>query len=204
MKRILSGFLAVALAFASILPATIPQAFAQQAVVDALRNVTNREATYTANANISLATTPTEIFYLTGSATKTVYVREVTVQCTKTASGYVLGYLMKRSTATTGGTSATPTVIPLDSGNSTATAVAKSFTANPTVGTGVSLAQLYVPFISTATYTEPSIVRYRWGEGMEQNLVLRGVAQAVAINFNAGTTTGGVCNVHVTWMEQAS
>ena len=203
MKRILSGFLAAALAFASILPVAIPQAQAQQAVVDSLRNVINREATYTANANVTLASTPTEIFYLTGSATKTVFVREVSVQCTKTASGYVLAYLMKRSTATTGGTSAIPTVIPLDSSNSTATAVARSFTANPTVGTGVSIAQLYLPFISTATYTEPSVVKYRWGTGMEQSLILRGVAQAVAVNFGGGTTTGGVCNVHVTWMEQS-
>jgi hypothetical protein len=176
-------------------------AFAQTAVVQSLNNVYNRAATYKAAANVTLASTPTIAFALVGSATKTVYVKDISVSCVKTSLGSSNVTVIRSNTALTGGTSTAPTAVPVDSTNSSATATVAAYTANPGGYTPLSLVMEYVPFVAPAEANNKGLTRI-YSAGMDQHIVLRGVSQSVAVNFAGATLTGGVCSFSVTWMEQ--
>jgi hypothetical protein len=159
----------------------------------------------------SAFTTPvastTDIAELYGSASKTIYVKRVLVALSYTSSGTVNPpcFLVKRSTANSSGTATTETVVPLDS-NNTGTAVAKTYTANPTTGTLVGrvastlLGTVYNPGTgSQAGYH----VLYESGPD-KPALVLRGTGQGVCVNFNGTKPDGGspLVSVVFEWSEK--
>ena len=187
-------------ALAALLASSL--AFAQTAVVPSVESVSNKVQSYTASANVTLAANPNDIIALTGSATKTVYVKSLSISCVKTTAGFVNFALNKRSTANSGGTSATVTASSSDSSNSAATAVVTTWTANPTLGTGISVTQdyLFMPVTTTAVDTRPTT--YTWGDQIDQYVVLRGTAQQLAVSFASAATTGGICSVTVRWLEK--
>src|ERR1051326_4011444 len=100
------------------------------------------KASYRA-ATASLATTGTaskSFFAIIGSATKRVTVTRIRVSCpTLTAVAYLDCKVVKNSTATTGGTSATLTAVPLNTGFPAANAVVTTWTVDGTVGTAVGV-----------------------------------------------------------------
>lgn len=112
--------------------------------------------TYTANdpAVVSYAT-PTDIFYIVGSATKKISVMDMSVYIASTAAAQVRLQWVKRSTLSTGGAPTTATAFALDSANAAATAVCGHFTSAPAVGALVGVLNdrtLLTPAL-TATYT---------------------------------------------------
>lgn len=160
--------------------------------------------TYSAtSAAFSSANTATDIFTITGSATKTVRINKISLSCTQTTAGYFDVFLVKRSTANTGGTSAAVTAVPNDSANSAATATVLSYTVNPTTGTlvgNVRGKKVFVPAPATASGASDQDILF--GDANGQSLVLRGTAQVLAINFNAATLTGDLCIAFVEWTEE--
>lgn len=188
---------------AVLLLANISFAIAQTATVPSVNSLSNRAATYRAViTGIATASTPTDIFRISGSATKTVYIKSISVNGVKTTSGTLLVNLIKRSTANSDGTTVAITEHPLDSGSAAATAVAVGITANMTVGTGVIIGSQRVAWLSNTAAATPKAAKWEWGDwGPNSFVVLRGVAQGLAINLDGVTQTGGSANVEVEWME---
>lgn len=152
---------------------------------------------------LALAATPTDAVVIVGSATKTVRIRRIGLSCAAATATQVIPLeILKRSAAGSGGTSTAATVVPNDSGSAAGTAVVNLFTANPTVGTPVGVVR--APVVSCALLTTAGAnVTLSFSEFNDQPIVLRGVAESLAINL-AGVTLANATtlNVDVEWTEE--
>ena len=173
-----------------------------------VREVGRSPQTYSSTiAVLAPAATATDIFTLTGSATRNIKVRRIVVDGIKTATSHEVVQIIKRSTANTGGTSTTPAAVPHDSTNAAATAVARAYTANPTLGTAVGtiLAKRVVFKAQTPANAQSvgagTVFDERFGDA-NQAIILRGVNDVLAVNLNGVTLTGGSVNVTVEWSEE--
>jgi hypothetical protein len=183
----------------------IPTATYGHVILDA-----NTIATYAASViGLSPATSATDIVILNGSATKIIRVMRVVVSAlTSAATGVTLDLVLaKRSTANTG-TSAAMTAVPFDSADAAATATCVSYTANPSP-LGTLVGNVYVTkfqqSLGTATATDfPSNLPFmaQWGVTDSKPIVLRGVAEGLALNFNGVSFAAGASvDVTVEWTE---
>lgn len=161
---------------------------------------------YTANGYTAY-TTPTDLFCLSGSASKTVYVTMFGQAGNATAATLETTYFIKRSAANTGGTSTTPTPVSIDSTNAAATAVMTVYTAAPSLGTAVgTLAIVTFNFAAlTAPGTFSNIYTFATTEGLntyQQPITLRGTSESLCANFNgAAWPLGGTDLITVEWTE---
>jgi hypothetical protein len=148
------------------------------------------------------AATATDIYLISGSNTKTIRIHKVSVSGTTTSGSAIKCTikLIKRSTANTGGTSVTSTIVSHDSNNATATAVAKHYTANPTVGTDAGTIRSITNSFQSSGITKGSIDFDFVNDG-GQPVILRGTGQNLAVNLNSTTITGGVISVSIEWSE---
>lgn len=147
----------------------------------------------------------TDVLTLRGSATKRVKVTRIKVIGTATAASQLDLYITKRTAANTGGTSTAPTISPRDSNNPTATAAGALYSANPTaLGTGVGIEGTILFLAASGTPTGPSQeFELLFGQDNTQSLVLNGIAQSVAINFNAQTQPAGAKFYYmIEWVEE--
>ncbi len=136
-----------------------------------------------------------DTFVITGSATKTVRVTRVSISATSGAAVDVDVSVVKRSTADTGGTSTAVTVAPHDSANAAATATVALYTVVPTpgttVGSAVRVGKLFAPLATTSAVAATPLI-WDFGNGPKQGIVLRGIAQQLAINLGSALTTGSI------------
>lgn len=183
-----------------------PSLTAQGLVV---RNIPKTRATYGATSiDITPATTATDVFTITGSASKTVYIHKITVTGNRTAHAHDLLVLLKRSTANTGGTFTTRTAVPYDSDNDAATATVRAYTANPTLGTLVGEIQARrVSFpVQTPTNAQGnggSVNPWVWEYTKDaQPITLRGTSEVLAINLNGITIAGRSLQFSIEWSEE--
>ncbi len=155
------------------------------------------------------AASATDIFQIYGSGSKTVKVLKVLVATiavggSSTPSRY---YLLKRSTANSGGTAVTLTNVPVDSNNAAATAVVKNYTANPTLGSSVgqvSAAVLAMPDPTAGSNTRYAPVTIFDADKYGQPITLRGTSEGLVVNCN-GVTIGGLTPtiaITVVWTEE--
>lgn len=162
------------------------------------------KATYSAGVSGLVTTaTATDVFVISGSATKTIRITNISFSMTTTSGsgGAINLSLIKRSSANSGGTFASSTVVPHDSANASATATVVSYTANPTsLGTTVGV----VRSSRYAVVGQNTAFITTWGFGTRpgQAVVLRGVSQSLALNFNSGSFTGAVADVDVEFTEE--
>jgi len=160
-------------------------------------------ATYGASiTGASFAVANTDVFTITGSATKTIKIKHISLDGTQTTAGVVGILLIKRSTANSGGTSTVVTSGPFDSTSAAATAVVRQYTANPTVGTPVATLHSEKVFVSTTT-GQPDELKFDFSNltGM-QEITLRGTNEVLAINLNGVSVTGSSFNADITWTEE--
>lgn len=151
--------------------------------------------------SLTPATLATDIFTITGSATKTVRVTELSLQCTQTVAGLVAVQLVKRSTADTGGASTAPTAVAKDSVSAAATATVLAYTANPTTGALVGVVRATrSSWLAPATAANAPVTPFTFYGGIP--IVLRGTGQVLAVNLNGVTVTGGLCALWATWTEE--
>lgn len=156
--------------------------------------------TYSAVASVTAVASATDIAILPGSASKTIYVTKVTISGKQTTAGMVEALLIKRSTANSGGTSAAMTAVPHDSSDAAASAAPLSYSANPTTGTAVGTvrrAQLAVGQ-GTSVVNEQQVFDFG---ASGKPIVLRSVAEGLAVNLGGVTVTGGVFDVAFEWYE---
>lgn len=149
--------------------------------------------TFSASAiGIAPATTPLDVFTLTGSSTRTVRITKITLSGTQTTTGTIDVLLIKRSTANTGGTSTTPAIVPHDSTNAAATAVFRAYTVDPTLGTAVGnvlARKINIPSAVDDVLHSDGVLFEAVRPG--QAIVLRGVGEMLAVSLNSVTLTGG-------------
>lgn len=163
--------------------------------------IDSSKASYIASASFSpTVTAATDVFTITGSASKTIRVTKLSISGTATSSVVVVASLIKRSTADTGGTPTAATAVPNDSANAAATATVASYTANPTLGNTVGAIASDRLVFAAATGV-PSLRDYVFG-GANQAIVLRGTAQQLVVNLNSATVAGIGANITVQWTEE--
>ena len=153
------------------------------------------------------AAAPTDMITLTGSATKTIRILQVELSTIQSGAGLNTWFLLVRSTANAGGTSTTRTAVPMDSNNAAATATMRVYTVNPTT-VGTLIGNIRTTKLTTAGTTASTAYQdvYVWDftdSGLQQGIVLRGIAQVFAINFGgAPPASGFIINANITWSEE--
>lgn len=194
---------------------TIPTAVAEGDRVNAwfspngAQNVVTVQSTipsYSAvNAAYTPPATPTDMVTIVGSATKTVAVLRVEFAATQTTAAVNTIHLVKRSAANTAGTTVAATRVPYDANDSAPTATVQHYTVNATVlgaavGT-VRTARVYTPAPATATFSTPTHV-WDFETGLQKPIILRGVAQSLAVNFNGAALPAGLSvTCTIVWQE---
>jgi hypothetical protein len=150
------------------------------------------------------AAAATDIFTITGSATKTVRVTGIYLTGTQTTAGVVSFQLVRRSTANTAGTSTTATAVSFDTSDSAATAVVRAYTANPTLGTTVGTLLAFQKAIVPAAFGSSDVrpVFIDLTQTGLKAIVLRGTSQVLAINTNGANLTGNSMALTVVWTEE--
>lgn len=149
------------------------------------------------------ASSATDVATLTGSSSKTIALLRVEIiQASVSVAASHNVYLVKRSTANSGGTSSTITSVPLNSG--TASATVKSYTANPTTGTTVGKVSQFQFFFSAngaPGNSFPNAVLFD-ADKYGGPLILSGTGDVAAVNFNGVTDGIGTdFAVRYIWLE---
>lgn len=169
-------------------------------------------ATYSVTSiGIVPTTAPTDIFCLTGSATRTVRVKQVRVTGTAGTAINITTYLMKHTVANTAGTAASteatglPTIVQMDSTLAAVSATATAYTANPTIDatrTFFSAQTMLLPVTSTAVTANPALWNFDAPSSFSPPVV-RGIAQQLCVGYNGVTTpSSGVVSVNMIFTEQ--
>lgn len=147
----------------------------------------------------------TDFLTITGAAGKTIMVSRISCSGQSTANGSTPVQLVRRSTANLTGTSTSPTVVPNDPSNVAGTAVVKAYTANPgTLGTLVGPVRAG-NILTNVAATANSGAALVWTFGPEENQqpVLRGATQVLALNANAASfVAGATLNCDIEWTER--
>lgn len=170
----------------------------------ALVNTEGNRVTYRA-AIVGLvpAASPTDVFYIEGSASKTIRVTKVTLTGRATAVAGMDVRLIKHSTANSGGTCATVAAVPLINTDAAATANVKSCTANPTPGTAIGDVfdeQYFLGNLTTGVSGPP--LETNFGREGGKPVTLSGTAQGLAVNLNGVTQAGNVVQITLEWSEE--
>mgnify|MGYP003500703442 CR=1 FL=1 len=144
----------------------------------------------------------TDATILQGSASKTVRITNVWLLTNAYVSAMSV-FLIKRSTANSGGTSTTAISVPLDSANAAASVSGvKLYTANPTTGTSAgNVGQASILGNGLASSNTNMIYNIYTASPLTQAFVLRGTSEGAAINFN-GVTGPASISVIYEWTEE--
>jgi len=166
-------------------------------------------------SNFTPAATPTDLVIIEGSSTKTVRVVSMVIGTTNTAAGSQAFFLIKRSAADTTGTFVSAgTPVPFDSNNAASTVNRVGhFTANPgALGTAVgtinqvrAASPVAIPATWAGIRELGDVEMMPWGpvSKLDQPIVLRGVAQTLAINFNGTALVAGQTHIYrIIWIEE--
>lgn len=158
--------------------------------------------TYSATGFFTPAAAPTDICSLSGSATKTVKVRRILLGGRSVAVITEAVSVLKRSTAYTSGLGTQPTKVPYDSANAASTVgTVEIWTSAPVAGTLVGrLTETWVTWANATTGVGlPLTVIYG---ALGQPIVLRGVAQQVAVNLEGELGGTGTLTCFFEWTEE--
>lgn len=159
------------------------------------------------------AASATDFFCITGSATKMIKVTGLRLQGVAGTLTSVPIVVLRRSSVDTGGTAASTIANPAntigkaDTNNATASATLIAYTANPTIvdtsPTYLSAGYLTLPTVAAGTNTP--VTEFTFGANLPQftqQLTLRGIADQVCLNMQAGSVTSGVLNIQASWTEE--
>lgn len=170
-----------------------------------LATTANSEAAYSANAtNLVPAGSATDVFCITGSATKTIKIQGIRISGTASANVVIDALMVKRSSANSGGTSSAVTAVPHESTQDAASASVIAYTANPTTGglVGQLRSQKIVLSGSSAPNINivPVVFQFPVYNGRVPTLI--GVAQSVCVNLNGQTINTGALDIDAQWTEE--
>ena len=148
------------------------------------------------------AATPTDFWQIIGSATKTVRVLRISISGFATAAISEDIQLWKRTTASTGGTPTAPLIAKHDSNDAAATAVVNSFGTVPTpLGTTAGI--LRAAKLNLGATGAAGVITWDFTTRNSKGLVLRGVAEQLALNWNgAAVPAGTLLDIDVEFTEE--
>jgi len=156
-----------------------------------IRGYEKQARTYSVSVSATPGATATDFLVLPGNASNTVYVTRIIITGTQTTAGFVAAYLILRSTANTGGTSATSVPIKHQQTDAAAISVPLLYSVNPTaLGTAIGTIRSAVIPMGSATVPYPPYVIEFGDKG--KPVVLSGVAQMLAINLNGSAVSAGL------------
>jgi hypothetical protein len=173
-----------------------------------LNATSNGRLSYTLTAGTNAAgfaagaTANQDIFRISGSATKTVYIKKIRVSATANATQGNNIAIVKRSAANTGGTSVASTLVPLDSTSAASTASAVHYTAAPTSGASVGTVRAAKFVIPTITSLYNPQVIFEFNENNSNPMVLNGTAQGLGIILNTAPGAGNNFLINIEWDEE--
>ena len=162
-------------------------------------------ATYSAAVTFAAPNASTDVFQITGSATKTVRVLRFWISGTQTTSGVASFSLVTRSVRNTGGTSAAVTLSSYDSNSPASTASVFAYTANATaLGTQTGTISVFKKLIPPTTFANSNYdpLVFDFGNRPGQAIVLRGTAQTLSLNLGGATLSGNSLSIVVEWTEE--
>lgn len=164
-----------------------------------------QKVTYSASSNgLVAAASATDIWTITGSATKTIKITRIVIGGRATAVANADIVLVKRSAADTGGTSTAPTAVPYDSLQGAATATLAAYTANPTTGTLVGNLGVYQYALGNLTtgVGHDELTLDFGGRAGSKPIILRGAAEQFGINLAGVSYSGNLWDITVEWTEE--
>jgi hypothetical protein len=174
---------------------------AQQLLV----NTEGQKATYSFAAGpiSNFAASATDGLIITGSGTKTGRVTKLSVCGTATTATTIDVRLLMRTTADSGGTPVSITGFPHDTNNGAVSLTAATYTANPTVNDGTNRIIDVKKLNLGTTGGQAGCLYWQWGDANGQDIVLRGTAQQLALNFNGVTLpTGAIIDYKIEETEE--
>jgi len=149
----------------------------------------------------ALAANGTDVITISGSSSRVVKVLRVVLN--PILAGKQVNFsIVKRSTANSGGTSTTPTVVALDSRDQAATAIVRRYTANPTtLGTevGVIANATSASLNSSSTSTVFPVV-FDFTSPLGKPVTLNGDSEFLSVNMG-GVTTGTSLIAYIMFTE---
>lgn len=163
------------------------------------------KATYSAAFDVTGYATPTDLWAIGGSASKTIKINRISVNGQATTSTQVDLLLVKRSTANTGGTPTSITLVPMDSADAAASATVVSYAAAPVLGTLVGSVRDSQATLPPPTSSTPSLTYLLWDFGTRNDkpLILHGTAEMVALNFQGAALPAGMkLSIDIEWTEE--
>lgn len=147
-------------------------------------NTEGQKNTYTWSfQNLTLAAAATDFAIIRGSATKTVKISRIVLDGIAASPQGSNIYLLKRSTAASGGSSVAATGVPMDSLFSAATGGVTRYHTSPTVGTLVGTIGAETLYFTSSG----GKLTWTWGNRPAFMPTLRGIAQALTLNFGSAT-----------------
>lgn len=140
---------------------------------------------------VTPAATPTDILEIRGAAGVVTKIRQIVLSGVATSASNILPYLLRRSTAATGGTPTTQTLARRDLNNDPAATQVRTFAANPTTGTLVNTVDGGRLNIAPAANggIDRLLFQYSWLN--DEALTLRGTSDFLCLNFNGAAWPGG-------------
>jgi hypothetical protein len=165
-------------------------------------NTEGRKASYSAAiVNLVPGTTPTDIFTISGSATRIIRITRISLTANQTIAGNRNLIILKRSTLNTGGTSTLLTNVSHDSLNLASTAIVRAYTVNPTLGTLVGNLRTRRVYIGSVNLNSDEFI-IEPGSRNAQSFILRSVNEMISINLNGVTTAGGNFAINIEFTEE--
>jgi hypothetical protein len=160
--------------------------------------IDGQKDTYVATVSGMSTTIASDVFRLSGSATKVIRVTRIEVICIAgVATTTTLG-IYKRTTANSGGTTAAATIMAQDSVQPATSASATGYTVASTPGTG-NLVRAWRGSMATAG----TLVTWDFGGTRPSKCpVLRGTAEGLAINNGTAIGTSGNWTIAVEYTEE--
>lgn len=145
--------------------------------------------------------TPTDIFALIGSGTKTVRLLRIIISGYANAAISTALQLLKRSTANSGSTPVDPAIVPHDSNDAAATAVFRTYTAtNPTTGTLVGAIE--AEYLNQGVTGAAGRIDWDFTKNNDKAVVLRGTGELACVNWNGAAVPAGTkLTVRCEWAE---
>lgn len=190
-------------------------AFAQPVPTIGVNTANLRVSTYSAvSVGLVPAASATDIFCISGSTTRNIQIRRISVSGVAGTLVSTPFVLVKRASLDTGGTAASTIANPANtttkhaSTNGAATATLIAYTANPTI-VDASPGYLRADYLTLPTAAAGTvIVPLFWEFGTSVDAynqgadIVKGVTTQYCLNAQGATITTGLLNVSIEWNEQ--
>lgn len=173
-----------------------------------LNSVTNGRLSFSCASGVgaagfaAAATANTDIYRISGSATKTIYVKKIRISATATAVQGNQIAIIKRSTLNTAGVFVADVNVPYNSAGAASTATTGHYTTAPTLGTAVGEIRATKFLIPTAVGLYNSEIIFEFTENRGNPIMLNGINESLGILINVAPGAGNNFLINIDFDEE--